>query len=172
MTSLIIDYEIYRIVLNLQKMYREKREKSNNNTYSQNKSRLISAKKYLLLSNPGQLIKQKKSITWSESHFVQLYPEPPAILTSNTFFIVGLHYKGQLIKVKLPTGIHTKHLPYIFHREIYRYLLNVRDSNPLLRTAEVVGFESVDNDILLDYQISLGIGSITKKTSFNCLEYI
>lgn len=77
-----------------------------------------------------------------------------------------------MIKVKVPTGIENAHLPYIFHKEIYKYLLNMRDPNPLLKTAEVVGFETVDSDLLLDYQISIGKGSLTRKTSFNCLEYI
>jgi hypothetical protein len=35
-------------------------------------------------------------------------------------------------------------LPYIFHKEIYQYLLNMHDSNPLLKTAQVVAFESMD----------------------------
>ena len=45
----------------------------------------------------------------------------------------------------------------------------MRDSNPLLKTAQVVGFESIDQDLLLDYQISIGQGVLSKKTSFNCL---
>lgn len=45
----------------------------------------------------------------------------------------------------------------------------MHDSNPLLKTAQIVGFESVDADILLDYQISIGKGVLAKKTSFNCL---
>lgn len=45
-----------------------------------------------------------------------------------------------MLKVKLPTGIENKNLPYIFHKEIYQYLLNIHDSNPLLKTAQVVGF--------------------------------
>ena len=36
----------------------------------------------------------------------------------------------------------------------------------------MVGFESMDADLLLDYQISLGKGTLTKKTSFNCLEFM
>mgnify|MGYP001367828692 CR=1 FL=1 len=85
---------------------------------------------------------------------------------------MALNYRGTLLKVKLPTGIETKNLPYIFHQEIYRYLLNMRDSNPVLKTAQIVGFESIDQDILLDYQISIGQGILARKTSFNCLEYI
>jgi hypothetical protein len=42
-------------------------------------------------------------------------------------------------------------------------------SNPLLKTAQVIGFESVDQDLLLDYQITQGIGVFDKRTSFNCL---
>ena len=48
----------------------------------------------------------------------------------------------------------------------------MRDSNPLLKTAQIVGFESIDQDILLDYQVSIGQGLLTRKTSFNCLEYM
>jgi hypothetical protein len=42
---------------------------------------------------------------WTEQDFNQLYPEPPSITTSSTFFVVGLNYRGILLKVKLPTGI-------------------------------------------------------------------
>jgi hypothetical protein len=45
----------------------------------------------------------------------------------------------------------------------------MHDTNPLLKTAQVVGFESVDGDTLLDYQISIGKGVLSKKTCFNCL---
>jgi hypothetical protein len=69
-----------------------------------------------------------------------LYPEAPPITTSSTFFVVGLNYRGILLKVKLPTGIENKNLAFIFHQEIYRHLLNVKDSNPVLRVAQVVGF--------------------------------
>ena len=48
----------------------------------------------------------------------------------------------------------------------------MHDKNPLLKTAKVIGFESVDGDILLDYQIALGEGILTRKISFNCLEYL
>jgi hypothetical protein len=109
---------------------------------------------------------------WTEEHFQQLYPEPPAITTAATFFVVALNYRGTLLKVKLPTGILTKNLPFIFHQEIYRYLLNMRDANPLLRTAQVVGFESIDQDLLLDYQISIGQGVLRGRASFNCLELV
>lgn len=30
----------------------------------------------------------------------------------------------------------------------------------------------MDSDLLLDYQISIGKGELTKKTSFNCLEFM
>lgn len=93
-------------------------------------------------------------------------------MTSSTFFIVSLNYKGHMLKVKLPTGIENKNLHYIFHKEIYQYLLNMRDSNPLLKTAHVVGFESMDDDLILDYQISIGKGILSKKTVFNCIEYV
>ena len=109
---------------------------------------------------------------WTEQDFTQLYPEAPSITTSSTFFIVALNYRGMLLKVKLPTGIETKNLAYIFHQEIYRYLLNMRDDNPLLKTAQIIGFQSIDQDLLLDYQVSIGQGVLTKKTSFNCLEYV
>jgi serine/threonine protein kinase len=109
---------------------------------------------------------------WAEQDFEQLYPEAPAITTASTFFIVGLNYRGTLLKVKLPTGIENKNLPYIFHQEIFRYLLNMRDSNPLLKTAQVVGFESIDHDVLLDFQISIGQGVLVRKASFNCLEFV
>ncbi len=45
----------------------------------------------------------------------------------------------------------------------------MRDSNPVLKTAQVVGFESIDQDILLDYEISIGQGILCRKASFNCL---
>lgn len=93
-------------------------------------------------------------------------------MTASTFFVVGLNYRGTLLKVKLPTGIENKNLGYIFHQEIYRYLLNMKDSNPLLKTSLVVGFETIDEDLLLDYQISIGQGILSRKTAFNCLEYI
>ena len=48
----------------------------------------------------------------------------------------------------------------------------MHDSNPLLKTAQVVGFECMDGDIILDYQISIGKGVLTKKTVFNCIEYV
>jgi len=48
----------------------------------------------------------------------------------------------------------------------------MRDSNPLLKTAQIIGFESIDQDILLDYQISIGQGVLSRKTSFNCIEYV
>lgn len=86
--------------------------------------------------------------------------------------MVTLNYKGNMIKVKLPTGINNSSLPYIFHKEIYKFLLNVKDSNPLLKTAQVVGFETVDANLLLDYQISIGKGVLSTKASFNCLEYV
>ena len=54
---------------------------------------------------------------WTEQDFTQLYPEAPSITTSSTFFIVALNYRGMLLKVKLPTGIETKNLAYIFHRK-------------------------------------------------------
>jgi len=37
-------------------------------------------------------------------------------MTNATFFVVSLNYKGNMIKVKLPTGIENKNLPYIFHK--------------------------------------------------------
>ena len=46
------------------------------------------------------------------------------------------------------------------------------DSNPILKTAQIVGFETIDQDILLDYQISIGQGILARKTSFNCLEFM
>ena len=48
----------------------------------------------------------------------------------------------------------------------------MRDSNPLLKTAQVVGFESIDHDVLLDFQISIGQGVLVRKASFNCLEFV
>jgi serum/glucocorticoid-regulated kinase 2 len=48
----------------------------------------------------------------------------------------------------------------------------MRDANPLLKTGQVMGFESIDQDILLDYQISLGQGVLGRNASFNCLEYV
>jgi hypothetical protein len=48
----------------------------------------------------------------------------------------------------------------------------MRDSNPLLKTAQVIGFSSVDEDVILDYQISIKQGILSRKTSFNCLEYV
>lgn len=101
-----------------------------------------------------------------------MYPESPVLQTSSTFLSIGLNYKSNIIKVKIPSGCPTEHLSYIFHKEIYKYLLNIKDPNPLLKTAQVVGFESVDYDLLLDYQISIGKGEVKQKTSFNCLEYV
>lgn len=77
---------------------------------------------------------------WTEDDFQQLYPEAPAITTASTFFVVALNYRGTPLKVKLPTGIETKNLAYIFHQEIFRYLLNMRDASPLLKTAQIIGF--------------------------------
>lgn len=74
--------------------------------------------------------------------------------------------------MKVPTGINNSCLPYIFHKEIFKFLLNTKDSNPLLKTAQVVGFETVDFNLLLDYQISIGKGILTEKTTFNCLEFV
>jgi len=74
---------------------------------------------------------------------------------------VGLNYRGSLIKVKVPTGVNNSSLPYIFHKELYKFLLNTKDSNPLLKTAQVVGFETADYNLLLDYQISIGKGVLT-----------
>jgi serine/threonine protein kinase len=48
----------------------------------------------------------------------------------------------------------------------------MRDDNPILKTAQIIGFESIDQDLLLDYQVSIGQGILSKKTSFNCLEYV
>lgn len=48
----------------------------------------------------------------------------------------------------------------------------MHDKNPLLKTSKVIGFETVDGDILLDYQIALGEGVLTRKISFNCLEFM
>lgn len=45
----------------------------------------------------------------------------------------------------------------------------MKDSNPLLKTAQIIGFESIDQDILLDYKITIGQGILNRKTSFNCL---
>lgn len=92
--------------------------------------------------------------------------------TSSTFFTINLNYKGNVIKVKVPTGVANSALPYIFHKEIYKFLLNIKDKNPLLKTAQVVGFETVDSNLLLDYQVSIGKGVLTAKASFNCLEFV
>ena len=35
--------------------------------------------------------------------------------TAATFFVVGLNYRGTVLKVKLPTGIATKNLSFVFH---------------------------------------------------------
>lgn len=47
----------------------------------------------------------RSSIQWGQQDFTQLYPQAPAIMTSATFFVISLNYKGEMIKVKLPTGI-------------------------------------------------------------------
>ena len=72
--------------------------------------------------------------------------------------------------MKLPVGIQTTHLPFLFHQHIYRHLTDSRDPNPLLKTAMVVGFESAHRDLLLDYRISIGEGTLeAEKMSFNCV---
>lgn len=97
---------------------------------------------------------------WTEKHFLELYPAPPAINPSPCTFAVTLNYKSAALRVRLPVGIETRHLPFLFHQEIYRFLLESRDSNPVFKTALVVGFESAHRDLLLDYRISIGEGTL------------
>lgn len=97
---------------------------------------------------------------WTEKHFLELYPSPPCIAPSPASFTVTLHYQSAALKVRLPVGIRTQHLPFLFHQEIYRFLLKSKDANPLLKTALVVGFESGHGDVLLDYRISIGEGTL------------
>lgn len=85
---------------------------------------------------------------------------------------MGLNYKGNLLKVKLPSNISNQNIYYFLHKEIYKYLLDMHDPSPLVKVSEIIGFESMDSDLLLDYQISIGKGNLNKKTSFNCLEYV
>lgn len=62
--------------------------------------------------------------------------------------------------MRLPVGIQTKHLPFLFHQHIYRHLTEAKDGNPVFKTALVVGFESAHRDLLLDYRISIGEGTL------------
>jgi hypothetical protein len=107
---------------------------------------------------------------WSEKHFQELYPTPPVIAPSPCSFAVTLNYKSTPLRVRLPVGIETRHLPYLFHQEIYRFLLESKDNNPIFKTALVVGFESTHRDLLLDYRISIGDGTLeAEKLAFNCI---
>ncbi len=107
---------------------------------------------------------------WNEKHFQELYPNPPAIPPSPCTFTVTLTYKSTPLRVRLPVGIETRHLTYLFHQEIYRFLLDSKDSNPIFKTALVVGFESAHRDLLLDYRISIGEGTLeAEKLAFNCI---
>lgn len=109
---------------------------------------------------------------WSEKQFLELYPTPPSIPPAPVSFTVTLLYKSVSLKVRLPVGIETKHISFLFHQEIYRYLLEMKDGNPLLKTALVVGFASTHNDLLLDYRISIGDGRLeAEKMGFRCVEY-
>lgn len=51
-------------------------------------------------------------------------------------------------------------------------MLNTKHSNPLLETGKVIGFESVDNNTLIDYKIAIGCGSLEQKLALNCLRYV
>lgn len=113
------------------------------------------------------------SYPWGEKQFSELYPLAPILPASPAYFNVIINYQSAQIKVRLPQGIQTAHLQYLFHLEIYRYLLEKRDSNPLFKTALVVGFQSTHGDLLLDYRISIGEGTLQpQKISFNCLEFV
>lgn len=127
-------------------------------------------------SQKSVLLKQKRittsspTYTWNEKHFLELYPFAPQIPSTSAYFTVTLNYNSSSLKVKLPVGVETKHLPFLFHQEIYRSLLVNKDQNPLLKTALVVGFETTHCDLLLDYRISIGEGILSPdKLSFNCL---
>ncbi len=75
----------------------------------QNREKAIFMKKKSRINSEGVY-------QWTEQDFNQLYPQPPSITTSSTFFVVGLNYRGTLLKVKLPTGIENKNLAYILHQ--------------------------------------------------------
>lgn len=79
-------------------------------------------------------------MAWCEDHFNQLYPLKPELNTSSTFFSVGLNYKGNLLKVKLPSNISNQNIYYFLHKEIYKYLLDMHDPNPLVKVSEIIGF--------------------------------
>jgi hypothetical protein len=63
------------------------------------------------------------SYPWTEKHFLELYPTLPTIPNAPCTFTVTLNYKNNSLKVRLPVGIETRHLAFLFHQEIYRFLL-------------------------------------------------
>ena len=77
---------------------------------------------------------------WTMKNFEELYPTTPQIETSTKAFNITLIYQSNNITLKVPSGITTKNLPYIFHREIYKFLIDRRDDNPLFKTSLIVGF--------------------------------
>jgi hypothetical protein len=45
-----------------------------------------------------------------------------------------------------------------------------KEANPVFKTALVVGFETSHKDLLLDYRISIGEGTLeADKFTFNCI---
>jgi len=77
---------------------------------------------------------------WTEKHFEELYPTVPHFESSSQTFNITLIYQSNNINLKVPAGITTKALPYLFHQGIYKFLLNKQDTNPLYKTSLVVGF--------------------------------
>lgn len=81
----------------------------------------------------------------------------------------NLRYRSQNLTFSLPLGLPHAHIPYFFHQQIYSHLLSLRDPNPLLRTAEIVGFSSSNGDLLLEYRVAMGEGGVERGGSWSCI---
>jgi hypothetical protein len=110
-------------------------------------------------------------ILWTEANFTEMYPLHPAIETTPIYIMNDVEHEGKVIRVPMPKGIQKKNIKYLLHRAIYFSLLEMKDHNPLLTTAEVVGFTNLDDDINFDYEMEVGIGCLCKRTSFVALPY-
>jgi hypothetical protein len=109
--------------------------------------------------------------TCSPRGFRQLYPNPIKLPFTKDSTVLGLHYKNRKLQVKLPLYVETKYLEYLFHQELYYFESSQSKAEAALETAKIVGFESVDGDILLDYRISLGNGILDRTVDFKCLRH-